>query len=80
MPTTMTSKNIPDDLRERRRDAARLHRRSVDSEAIVDLEVALSTNKGLPADRLGRVRSVRAGLGATFGAGGIDMLKRQGRP
>ncbi len=80
MPTTMTSKNIPDDPHERLRAAARLHRCSLYSEAIVDLEAALSANKGLPADRLGRVRSVRAGLGATFGAGGIDMLKRRGWP
>ncbi len=41
MPTTLTLKNIPDDVYERLKDSADLHRRSLNSEAIVCLESVL---------------------------------------
>ena len=81
MPTTLTLKNIPDDVYARLRAQAKLHRRSLNSEAIVCLETMLSVSGGATAERLARVRELRAALGgATFAASDIDALKRQGRP
>ena len=81
MPTTLTLKNIPDGVYARLRAQAKLHRRSLNSEAIVCLETMLSASGGASAERLARVRELRASLGgATFAASDIDALKRQGRP
>ncbi len=80
MPTTLTLKNIPDDVYERLKISAELHRRSLNSEAIVCLESVLVPGKMTPADRLARARELRAGLPAKkFRARDIDALKRQGR-
>lgn len=81
MPTTLTLKNIPDDVYERLKIAAQTHRRSLSSEAIVCLETVLTPTRIAPGERLERARRLRAGLGKTeFQAGEIDDLKRQGRP
>lgn len=81
MPTTLTLKNIPDDVYEQLKIAARTHRRSLNSEAIVCLETVLTPTRIAPGERLERARRLRAGLGKTrFQAAGIDDLKRQGRP
>lgn len=44
MPT-ITIKNIPEDLYERLKNAARAHRRSINSEVIVCIEKAVSSQK-----------------------------------
>lgn len=81
MPTTLTLKNIPDTLYERLKASAELHRRSLNSEAIVCLESVLTPARLGPAERLARARALRAPLGkASFPADDIDHLKRQGRP
>lgn len=80
MPTTLTLKNIPDDVYERLRVAAEMHRRSLNSEAIVCLETVLAPTRISPAERLARARELRAGLNAQFRATDIDTLKKQGRP
>ena len=81
MPTTLTLKNIPDEVYERLKDAAKAHRRSLNSEAIVCLETVLTPTKIAPSERLARARQLRAGLSTTkFLARDIDTLKRQGRP
>lgn len=81
MPTTLTLKNIPDDLYERLKVAAQTHRRSLNSEAIVCLEAVLTPTTTAPSERLARARQLRAGLGeTTFPAREMDTLKRQGRP
>lgn len=80
MPTTLTLKNIPDEVYERLKLAAEMHRRSLNSEAIVCLEAVLIPTKVTPGERLARARELRAGLTATkFRARDIDTLKRQGR-
>ena len=79
MPTTITLKNIPDDVYERLRVAAELHRRSLNSEAIVCLETVLTPTRIAPGERLARARQLRAGLSAEFRARDIDALKKQGR-
>jgi plasmid stability protein len=80
MPTTLTLKNIPDDVYERLRMAAEMHRRSLNSEAIVCLEAVLTPAKVPPSERIARARQLRAGLSGRFRARNIDRLKKQGRP
>ena len=80
MPTTLTLKNIPDNLYDRLRAAAELHRRSLNSEAIMCLETVLAPTRLPPSERLARARELRAGLSGKFRAGEIDTLKKQGRP
>ena len=81
MPTTLTLKNVPDDIYERLKLAAQAHRRSINSEVIVCLETVLSPTAVTPAERLERARRLRAGLGdVRFSATEIDRLKRTGRP
>lgn len=58
-----------------------MHRRSLNSEAIVCLESVLTPTKVTPSERLARAHLLRAELGKTkFRAREIDTLKRQGRP
>lgn len=79
MPTTLTLKNIPDDVYKCLRVAAERHRRSLNSEAIVCLETVLTPSKIAPAERLSRARQLRAGLNTKFCARDIDALKKEGR-
>ena len=81
MPTTLTLKNIPDDVYERLKLSAAEFRRSMNSQAIVCLETMLLPAKVLPAERLARARALRATLPTgQFDAHDIDTLKRAGRP
>lgn len=81
MPTTLTLKNIPDDVYQQLKAAAAAHHRSLNSEAIVCLESVLTPTRVSPADRLERARRLRAELeGAEFQANDIDGLKHCGRP
>jgi plasmid stability protein len=80
MPTTLTLKNIPDDVYDRLKAAAELHRRSLNGEAIVCLETVLMPTKISPSERLARARQLRAELSGKFRAHDIDVMKRHGRP
>lgn len=81
MPTTLTLKNIPDEVYERLRASADSNRRSLNSEAIVCLEAVLLPGRVAPAERLQRARALRAALPAKakFKAKDIDAAKREGR-
>jgi len=80
MPTTLTLKNIPDEVYARLKRSAEAHRRSMNSEAIVCLETALSVRRTTPAERIVRARELRAALPAgKFPAREIDASKREGR-
>ena len=80
MPTTLTLKNIPDDLYERLKSAASLHRRSLNGEAIVCLERVLTPTKISVAERLERARRLRAEMpGLELSDAEIDAMKREGR-
>ena len=80
MPTTLTLKNIPDDVYERLKLSAEVHRRSLNGEAIVCLEAVLFPTKISPSERLSRAREIRGALIPTkFRARDIDALKREGR-
>ena len=81
MPTTLTLKNIPDDVYDRLKLAAEQHRRSLNSEAIVCLESVLLPTRMAPSERIARARELRASLIAEkFRARDIDAAKREGRP
>jgi len=80
MPTTLTLKNIPDDLYEKLKAAASAHRRSLNGEAIVCLERALGPAKIGVAERLERIRRLRAELpDIKLSDAEIDAMKREGR-
>lgn len=80
MPTTLTLKNIPDAVYERLKHAAEMHRRSLNSEAIVCLEAVLLPTKLAPSERLARARELRAALPTQrFTPDDIDAAKREGR-
>ena len=80
MPTTLTLKNIPDDVYARLKLSAETHRRSMNSEAIVCLEAMLLPVKVVPTERLARARALRGALPqGKFKARDIDALKREGR-
>ena len=80
MPTTLTLKNIPDDLYQRLKSAASLHRRSLNGEAIVCLERVLIPTKIGVVERLERIRRLRAELpDFELTDAEIDAMKREGR-
>jgi antitoxin FitA len=72
-PTTLTLKNIPDEVYERLKAAAAEHRRSLNSEAIVCLQSVLRVAEVSPAEHLERARQIRAELeGLQFRAEDVD--------
>ena len=80
MPTTLTLKNIPDEVYERLKASAQSHRRSLNSEAIVCLESVLIPGGVAVSERLARARVLRATLPkGKFRAKDIDAYKREGR-
>lgn len=81
MATTITLKNIPDDVYIRLKAAAESHRRSINSEAIVCLEAVLLPVRIQPSERLARARALRLGLGALkFNTADMDAFKHADRP
>lgn len=80
MPTTLTLKNIPDDVYQRLKASAEAHRRSLNSEAIVCLESVLVFGRVSAGERLARARALRATLPKLrFRTKDIDVFKREGR-
>lgn len=80
MPTTLTLKNIPDEVYDSLKRSAEAHRRSLNSEAIVCLEAVLLPGRMSVAERLARARALRAALPkGRMKARDIDALKREGR-
>jgi antitoxin FitA len=80
MPTSLTLKNVPDEVYERLRASAEAHRRSLNSEAIVCLESALLPGRLAVSERLARARALRvAPPNGKLKARDIDAFKREGR-
>jgi len=79
MPTTLTLKNVPDDVYDRLKWSAETHRRSINSEAIVCLEAVLVPARVSPNERLTRARALREKLSTNFNVKDIDKFKRAGR-
>ena len=61
MPS-VTIKNIPDNVYERLRESARLHRRSINNEVIYFIENALLHKRIDPDDFLNRIQPLRKKL------------------
>lgn len=81
MATTLTLKNIPDDLYARLKEVAELHHRSLNSEAIVCLESVLQPQKTTAPERIRRIRKLRASLPQKgFRTRDIAAAVKQGRP
>ena len=60
MPAAITLKNIPDEIYDRLKVAAKINHRSVNKEAIACLEQALKPSESSVAQRLARIRRLRA--------------------
>ena len=81
MPTTLTLKNIPDEVCDRLKASAETHRRSLNSEAIVCLESVLIPNRVPVSERLARARASRSALPqGRFRVQDINQLKRERNP
>jgi len=81
MAKSLTLKNLPDELHARLRAAARRHRRSLNSEAIVCLEAGLGAPAQSVDEELAEIRALRQSLGPhIFDPQQIDAFKREGRP
>ena len=81
MPTTLTLKNIPDEVYVRLKASALGHRRSLNSEAIVCLESVLLPGRATAEEVIARARVIRESLPkGKFTAVDMDVLKRAGRP
>ncbi|MBW4531261.1 MAG: hypothetical protein KME02_11315 [Aphanothece saxicola GSE-SYN-MK-01-06B] len=80
MARSLTLRNLPDDLYGRLQQAAQHHRRSLNHEAIVCLELALPPQAITTAERLEQIRTLRHSLPteAAFTPGQIDAFKREG--
>jgi plasmid stability protein len=80
MPT-ITIKNIPEDLYERLKEAARTHRRSINSEVIVCIEKAVGTRKRDVDEVLSRAEALREKTAQySITEKEIDEAKTDGRP
>lgn len=81
MPTTLTLKNIPDEVYVRLKASAASHRRSLNSEALVCLESVLIPGRATAEEVIARARAIRDLLPkGKFTAKDIDAFKREGRP
>ena len=78
--TTLTLKNIPDEVYVRLKISAASHRLSMNSEAIVCLESVLHPGRPTAEEVVARARSIRKSLPkANFTAKDIDAFMREGR-
>ena len=80
MPTTLTLKNVPDELYGRLKQSAAVHHRSLNSEVIVCLESILLPQRISVDERLARARQLRQKLpSGAFSADEIARLRAEGR-
>jgi plasmid stability protein len=76
---TLTLKGIPDELLDRLRRRARLHRRSLNSEALVALEDWVGPTPLDPRELLARIRKHRGEMKFTLTEEMIDEAINEGR-
>ena len=77
----LTIKNIPDDLYVRLKEAARTHRRSLNSEILYCVERVLVPYKVDASEHLAMVRKIREKTtGYTLSDEVLDSAKSAGRP
>ncbi len=81
MTTTITVKNIPEDLYDRLKKSAAIHHRSINSEIIALIEASLAAKKMRPEDFLASARILREKTGRyQVKKEFVDRAKRDGRP
>lgn len=81
MSTSITLKNIPEDIYKSLKQAADTHHRSINSEVIFCLEQVLLPSKIEQDQRLTRAREIRTGLKPKkFKPADINKAIEQGRP
>jgi plasmid stability protein len=80
VPTTLTLKNIPDEVYEALKASAASNRRSLNSEAIACLERTLTPARVTVEERLERARVLRTRMRSEISPEDIDACKREGRP
>ena len=80
--TSLTVTGIPDELLERMRRSTKLHRRSLNSEAIAAFERAAAPTPFDPQEMLARVRALRAQFGSVTPLTPEELEKaiNEGRP
>ena len=79
--TTLTIKNLPDDLHQRLKERAERHRRSLNSEVLVCLEHAVGASRVDPEAHLARIRAIRAKTAAwPLTDERLEQARREGRP
>ena len=77
----LTIKNIPDDLYDRLKEAARTHRRSLNSEILYCVERVLVPYKVDASEHLAMARKIREkSAGYTLSDQVLDSAKNAGRP
>ena len=77
----LTIKNIPDDLYDRLKEAARTHRRSMNSEILYCVERVLVPYKVDASEHLAMARKIREKTaGYTLSDEVLDSAKNAGRP
>lgn len=77
----LTIKNIPESLYQQLKNAAELHRRSINSEVIACLEKTLAASKITPADRLSRIEQLRSSIKShSITPEDIEQAINYGRP
>ena len=77
---SITLKNIPEKIHERRKQRARLNRRSLQQEIMACLERTVLPRKVDPEEILGQVREVHELFEDEMRIGEIDKAIREGRP
>ncbi len=79
MPTTLTLKNIPEELYVRLKAAAELNKRSINSEALICLETVLTSGRFTVNERIRRARALREQITTECKADELDAFKQEGR-
>ena len=77
--TTLTLKNIPDDLHERLRERAARHHRSLNGEVLACLRAVLVSERVDPEALLAVARRMRDGVGGRLTDRVLAELKSEGR-
>ena len=78
---TLTLKNIPDNLYNQLKEAARLHRRSINSEIIYCVERTISPHEIIVAEHLAMAKQLRAKTANYLLTDeDINKAKSEGRP
>lgn len=76
--STLTIKDVPDELHERLKERAKRHRRSMNSEAIRILEQALSPSRLSAEEAISRSKTLTERIDADFDQKIIENKKREG--